>query len=109
MQIAYRRIVEVRQGQGDRFERLVRAYANAVFACGVDARITVGRCSGCRDRFWIDEAYFDRESVTEARQATNFDALWLPVITRHVKTYTLNIVRSGSQPGGNPPGCFEDQ
>jgi hypothetical protein len=110
MPIAYRRIVEVRQGQGDRFVRLVNAYANAVFACGVDAWITAGPCSGRRNRFWIDETYLDRQSAAEARRATSFDTLWLPAIIRHVKEYTLEIVEPGGQPGGNPPGCrFEGQ
>jgi hypothetical protein len=110
MPIAYRRIVEVRQGQGDRFVRLVNAYASAVFACGVDARITAGPCKGRRDCFWIDETYLDRDSAADARRATSFDTLWLPVIIRHVRKYALEIVEPGSQPGGNPPGrLFEDQ
>ncbi|MBS0242257.1 MAG: hypothetical protein JSS20_08770 [Proteobacteria bacterium] len=94
MPIQYRRVVSIKRGCRDRFQRLMTAHIAFVHATVPETLITLRTSTYRPHDITIDERYPDREAVQAVRRRSHFDELWLPVILSlvdHVETRTSAV------------------
>lgn len=95
MGISYRRWVRVKRGRADRFVRLMLAYSEFVRKHSPDCEVYLEPSGNGGQEFLFIEQYPSAAAAAKLRAASNFDALWLPVIMTLVAQVQVRVRNHG--------------